>query len=243
MRRPSELARLAGLIADPSRAVMLDALMDGTSRSIGELARDAHVSLSTASEHVAALAAGGLVVAEPDGRRRLVRLRDAQVAQALESLANLPSASQSSGTPGGLRAARTCYDHLAGRLGVGLADALVERGHLLRVEDGFAVTDGGGDWFGSIGIDVGAVAAGRRAFARACLDWTERRPHLAGALGAALARQAFERGWIVRSIGSRGVLLTPRGRATLVEVLGPGIAWSDRNGDERRPRMVARPGS
>ena len=227
MRPVPDLARVAALIADPSRAVMLDTLMDGIPRPVRELARDAKIALSTASEHVATLERGGLVATARVGRERRVWLRDATVARTLEQFANL------AGGPSGvdttamarLRSARTCYDHLAGRLGVGLADALVERGALLRGDEAFAVAPAGRAWFDSIGIDLDVLAARSRSFSRACLDWTERRPHVAGSLGAALARRAFELGWVVRLPGSRALLLTPDGQAFLEEAFGPGAGW------------------
>jgi hypothetical protein len=125
-----------------------------------------------------------------------------------------------------LRSARTCYDHLAGRLGVGLADALVDRGRLVRGEEAFQVTAAGTAWFTSIGIEPDLPTAGRRSVARACLDWTERRPHLAGSLGAALARRALELGWVVRLSGSRALLVTPEGRSFLDGAFGQGAGWA-----------------
>jgi DNA-binding transcriptional ArsR family regulator len=229
MQTNHDLARVAGLIADPSRAVMLELLMDGSDRSIGELARAAGVALSTTSEHVASLERGGLIETERAGRHRLVRLRDASVASVLESLANLagrPSDTEATTAMARLRSARTCYDHLAGRLGVGLAEALVDRGALVRDEDAFQIAPPGWAWFISIGIDVDHVTAGRRSVARACLDWTERRPHLAGSLGAALARRALELGWVVRLSGTRALLVTPEGRGFLEGAFGQAPGWA-----------------
>ncbi len=217
------------MIADPSRAAILDCLMDGGARSVGELAREARISRSTTSEHVSLLEQAELVTAERAGRHRLVRLRDATVARTLEQLANLAGMSFSAANSTAiarLRSARTCYDHLAGRLGVGLADALVERGMLVRGEEAFAVARRGGAWFAAIGIDIDELTAGRRDLARACPDWTERRPHLAGGLGSSLARRAFELGWVVRLAGTRAVLVTPEGRAFLEGAFGLRGAWA-----------------
>ncbi|MGC5040839.1 ArsR/SmtB family transcription factor [Streptomyces sp. DT190] len=219
------LARLAGLIADETRATCLLALLDGRAWTAGELARHAGVAPSTLSEHLGRLVAGGLLAEERQGRHRYVRLADARVAQLLEDLV----AQVHPGTavrPRGLREAsagsamargRTCYDHLAGRLGVTVTDALTARG-LLAQDTGFALTDAGVVWFETAGI--GLDRRGRRPLARACLDWTERRPHLAGVAGAALCRHALEAGWCVRIGSERAVKVTAAGARALSDLLG-----------------------
>ncbi|MEU5099479.1 winged helix-turn-helix domain-containing protein [Streptomyces sp. NPDC020996] len=219
------LARLAGLIADETRAACLLALLDGRAWTAGELARHAGVAASTLSEHLGKLVAGGLLAEERQGRHRYVRLADATVAQLVEDLA-ARLAPDAAARPRGLRAssagsamarARTCYDHLAGRLGIAVTDALTGRG-LLRQDTGFALTDAGLAWFDAAGIALDR--GGRRPLARACLDWTERRPHLAGTAGAALCRHALDSGWCVRIGTERALRLTPRGETALHELLG-----------------------
>jgi DNA-binding transcriptional ArsR family regulator len=221
------LARLAALIADETRAACLLALLDGRAWTAGELARHAGVAASTLSEHLSKLVAGGLLTEERQGRHRYVRLADARVAQLVEDLAaqvspnaavrprNLPESSAGSAMARG----RTCYDHLAGRLGIAVTDALTVRG-LLRQDTGFALTDAGLRWFDAAGITLDRK--GRRPLARACLDWTERRPHLAGVAGAALCRHALDTGWCVRIGSERAVKVTAAGEQALAELLGIG---------------------
>lgn len=211
------IARLAGMIGDPSRAAMLAALLGGESLPAGELARRARVSASTASAHLARLAEAGLIVQRRAGRQRLYALAGVDVAEALEALARIapPVAPEPVMRP--LRFARTCYDHLAGRLGVLLTDKMIERGLLTP---GFEVSAHGESWLEGLDIDVGELRRGRRRFARPCLDWTERRDHLAGAVGAAIADTLLARRWIVRLEGTRAVRLTLRGRDGLYRVLG-----------------------
>ncbi|MET7476215.1 winged helix-turn-helix domain-containing protein [Streptomyces sp. NPDC005648] len=214
--RAPRLARLAGLIADETRATCLLALLDGRAWTAGELARHAGVAASTLSEHLGKLVAGGLLSEERQGRHRYVRLADARVAQLVEDLAAQvgpedvvrPRTLRESSAGAAMARGRTCYDHLAGRIGVAVTDALVLRG-LLRVDTGFALTDAGVGWFRSSGIAL--ERKGRRPLARACLDWTERRPHLAGVAGAALCRHALEAGWCERIGSSRAVRMTPSG--------------------------------
>ncbi|MEU9168162.1 winged helix-turn-helix domain-containing protein [Streptomyces sp. NPDC048420] len=220
-----QLARLAALIADETRAVCLLALLDGRAWTAGELARHAGVAASTLSEHLGKLVAGGLLTEERQGRHRYVRLADARVAHLVEDLAarvspdtvrgprNLREASAGSAMARG----RTCYDHLAGRLGIALTDALTSR-QLLVQETGFALTEAGLAWFETTGIPLDRT--GRRPLARACLDWTERRPHLAGVAGAALCRHALSEGWCVRIGSERAVKVTEEGKRTLAELLG-----------------------
>jgi DNA-binding transcriptional ArsR family regulator len=216
----------AQLIAEPTRAAVLDLLMDGRAWPAGVLARRAGVAPSTASEHLALLVAGGLVAVEPNGRERRYRLASPQVADALEALARIdfdrPVRSlRESSRKEAMRHARTCYDHLAGELGVAITDALLARGALVLRDTSFDLTEDGESLLvARLGVDVAGARAGRRAFARACLDWTERRPHLAGALGAALARSVLERGWALRRPGDRGLVVTPRGAAGLADSLG-----------------------
>ncbi|MFG3204637.1 ArsR/SmtB family transcription factor [Streptomyces sp. NPDC048192] len=220
------LAALASLIADETRATCLLALLDGRAWTAGELARRAGVAASTLSEHLGKLVAGGLLAEERQGRHRYVRLADAHVAQLVEDLAaQLPPAAgkrpprslRESSAGSAMARGRTCYDHLAGRLGIAVTEALTLRG-LLRQDTGFALTDAGLEWFGAVGIPL--EVPGRRPLARACLDWTERRPHLAGAAGAALCRHALEAGWCVRIGSERAVKVTPSGERELSALLG-----------------------
>ena len=220
MSETNDLAALGRLLAAPARAAMVDALFDGRAWSVGELARAARVSSSTASEHLQALAAGGLVTGLRDGRHRRYRLASDEIAAALESLSTLAPLRPSSGLrdvtrSDAMRAARTCYDHLAGRLGVAIADGLVQAGVVQPAEQSFATTAAGRHALEAVGIDVTALARTRRPTTLACLDWSEHRPHLAGALGAALLRRLEAGGGIERLAPGRAVRLLPPGRALL----------------------------
>ena len=211
------IAEIAALVGDPARANMLSALMDGRALSAGELAFAAHVTPQTASAHLSRLVAARLLAAEKQGRHRYFRLASAEVARMIEEISAVAVACAPRYRPAwmrdeGLRSARTCYDHLAGRLGVALAATLVERRHVLLDEDGGAVTDEGAKFFDDLGLDLAAMSGGRRRFCRPCLDWSERRPHLGGAVGAALARRCFALGWIERVRDSRAVAVTASGR-------------------------------
>nr|WP_203615454.1 winged helix-turn-helix domain-containing protein [Streptomyces sp. SID13726] len=220
-----QLARLAALIADETRAACLLALLDGRAWTAGELARHAGVAASTVSEHLGKLVAGGLLTEERQGRHRYVRLTDARVAHLIEDLAaqltpdraQRPRNLRESSAGSAMARGRTCYDHLAGRLGIAVTDALTSR-QLLRQDTGFALTDAGLAWFAATGISLDRK--GRRPLARACLDWTERRPHLAGVAGAALCRHALDAGWCVRIGSERAVKVTPAGEEALEGLLG-----------------------
>jgi DNA-binding transcriptional ArsR family regulator len=225
MSRHFDLALPASLIGEPARACMLTRLLDGAARTAGELAREAGITPQTASAHLSQLLDGGLVQVAAQGRHRYYRLAGPEVARALEALSLLtPAARVAARVPESLRFARTCYDHLAGRLAVDLVAAMERKGHLNGSEEAFALTPGGEAYFTQLGVDVGALVRGRRAFARPCLDWSERRPHLAGALGAALAECLFERKWLARSQDGRGVRLTVAGRQGFERELG--LAWA-----------------
>ncbi|GAB2913175.1 ArsR/SmtB family transcription factor [Streptomyces mayteni] len=214
-----DLAAVARLLADGTRAACCLALLDGRAWTAKELARHAHVAASTATEHLNALVRGGLLAEERQGRHRYVRLANAQVAELVESLAALappPAAPPRSLTAVGrqeaLAHARTCYDHLAGAVGVAITDAMTRRG-LLGWERGLGLTGAGRAWLAELGVTV--PAGTRRPAVRSCLDWTERRPHLAGAVGAALCRHALDAGWVSRVGSTRAVLVTPVGRRAL----------------------------
>ncbi|MFG2139487.1 helix-turn-helix domain-containing protein [Streptomyces sp. NPDC048650] len=223
----TELARLAGLLADRTRAVFCLALIDGRAWTAGELAAYAQVAPSTASEHLTRLTEGGLLVEHRQGRHRYVRLASPRVAELIESLtAHLdpptapPRGLRAAGASAALARGRTCYDHLAGRLGVAITDAMTTRG-LVDQSGGFALTDAGRGWLtDGLGIDPAALRAGRRPQARGCLDWTERRPHLAGTAGARLCDRLLERRWVRRIGSGRAVRLTPDGAEALHELLG-----------------------
>ena len=215
----TDLAAVGALIGDPSRARMLDALMGGRALTAGELARAAGVSASTASEHLGRLRDGGLVEVVAQGRHRYHRIAGPSVGAAIEALSHIaplqPVRSlRQAGHAQALGFARTCYDHLAGVCGVALHDALLARAWLTRAYDVTALGRGGlAEW----GVDVDVVRSRRRSFARPCLDWTERRTHLAGGLAAAITDGLVEREWFVRRTpGSRALRLTDAGRAGLV---------------------------
>jgi DNA-binding transcriptional ArsR family regulator len=216
-----DVSAVASLLADRSRAAMLDALMGGEERTARALAMTAGVTAPTASSHLRKLVDAGLITAVRIGRERRFQLAGTEVADALEALGVLAPAARVRGLRDAnrresLRRARTCYDHLAGRLGVALAAGLV-RQRLLRGSE-MRLTRRGEERITELGIDVDRLRGLRRPLTRACLDGTERRPHLAGALGGALAAHFFARGWIVRIPETRAVRVTERGRPDLLSL-------------------------
>jgi DNA-binding transcriptional ArsR family regulator len=225
-------AEVAALAGDPARAGMLHALMDGRALTASELARVAGITPQTASGHLARMVAVGLLSVEKQGRHRYHRLSSQAVAQMMESIMQVASRLEPKRGPlsvgprdAALRAARTCYDHLAGRLGVALADALVAGGYAELTNDAGLVTGAGIELLSRIGIDVDTLLARRskrsaRILCRPCLDWSERRPHLAGAVGAALCVHCFTKGWIRRINGTRAVTVTPKGQRVFREEFG-----------------------
>ena len=225
-----DLAALAGLLADSTRAGFCLALLDGRAWTAIELAGYAGVAPSTATEHLNRLVAGGLLAQERQGRHRYVRLADPATAELIENLASMAPrrAAQPHSLPAvnrsrALARARTCYDHLAGALGVTITTAMTDRG-LLDWEQGLTLTGNGIAWLEELGITFPPEA--RRPPVRSCLDWTERRLHLAGTVGAAVCRHAFDSGWITKIGTSRAVALTETGRRALRDHLGLSDDWS-----------------
>jgi DNA-binding transcriptional ArsR family regulator len=230
----SDIAPVAALLADRTRAVMLTVLLDGRPLSAGELARTAGVSAATASSHLGKLLDGDLVTVVKQGRHRYYRLKGAEVATVIEALSLISPRVQvrslrQSRQAAALGQARSCYDHLAGRAGVALFDAMLGRGLIeatVTADDdparsAYEVTGKGRERLERIGLDVDAVrGASRRRFAGHCLDWTERRPHLNGALGAAVTARLIGLGWFERGTARRSLLLTGKGRAGLSDVFG-----------------------
>ena len=221
------ISQLAGLLADPGRAAMLWALMDGSARPAGELAMIAGLSASSTSGHLARMSEGGLLAVETRGRNRYYRLATPEIGVAIEALASASLASQpprvravpvSRTAPPALRQARTCYDHLAGELAVGLFERMSEAGWLIVSGSTVDLSAPGAEAMGQLGIDLGATRRKRRQFACTCPDWSERKPHLGGALGAALLESLLARGWIERTDTSRALRVTPRGQREIVNV-------------------------
>ncbi|MBN8897331.1 MAG: helix-turn-helix transcriptional regulator, partial [Rhodospirillales bacterium] len=198
---------------------ILSALMDGRALTAKELAFVARVSPQTTSGHLAKLTEAGLLAGARQGRHRYFRLASPLVGQMMEAVMAVAGPDERHAAPwrGGeaLRTARTCYDHLAGRLAVGLADTLIARGHVVLGADGGEVTAAGRDFLRGFGADP---ADGRRVFCRPCLDWSERRPHLAGRVGTALAERCFALGWLERHRDSRAVRITEAGATGFAEV-------------------------
>jgi DNA-binding transcriptional ArsR family regulator len=241
MNGDANIAAIASVLADPGRWQVLAALGDGRALPASMLAAEAGVAPSTASEHLARLVRAGLLTVERHGRHRYFRLAGPHVADLLEALARVapptPVRSLREGTRAqALRSARTCYDHLAGRIGVAVMDSLVERGHLEpdRFEHGlvagdrlsapgrairFGVTERGAAFLEEFGLDLLALPP-RRPAVRYCVDWSEQRPHLAGAVGAALTSRLFDLDWIRRAERSRAVHVTDHGRKGFPDVFG-----------------------
>lgn len=219
----------AFLLADPARAVMLTALLDGRALPAGELAYAARVTAQTASSHLAKLLAGGLVALDIEGRHRYYRLAGAHVAQALEHLAAIRPETQIrrralSPESQRLRFCRSCYDHLAGQVGVALTHALESREYLRPAENKrLDVTPAGSEWLARIGVDLRGMKPSRGGLARQCLDWTERQHHLAGPLGVELMRVLCASGWLRRGRETRAVDVLPKGRQELRAQLGVDI--------------------
>jgi len=231
MASNAKFAEIAALAGDPARAGMLHALMDGRALTASELAHVAGITPQTASGHLARMATAGLVVVRKQGRHRYHRLASPAVAHMMESimqvasgLGDLRPAPVTGPRDAALRAARTCYDHLAGGLGVALADGLVADGHVELEDDAGLVTDKGIALLGRMDIDVASLSTRRgrrgRVLCRPCLDWSERRPHLAGAVGAALCARSFEKNWIRRIDGTRAVAITSNGQRIFREQFG-----------------------
>ena len=213
-----ELANIARMIGEPARAAMLHALLGGEALAAGVLARRAGVAPATASGHLAQLVAAGLLVRMQRGRERHYALAGSEVAAALEALARIIPPREAESAHAALRAARTCYDHLAGRLGVQLTEHLVAE-RMLR-KNSLELQSRGEEWLESWGVDVDALRRARRPLTRACLDWTERRDHLAGSVGAAIVKVMLEQGWLVRLPNTRAVRLTVRGGEALYRAIG-----------------------
>src|SRR5689334_3392191 len=224
-----KIAQVASLVGDPTRANMLAGLMDGRALTASELAYLSGVSPQTASGHLAKLKDGGLLALERQGRHRYFRLASPLVSRMLEGLmvvAEDGPARHRKRWRGGeaLRHARTCYDHMAGRVAVGITDALIERTYIVLNQDGGQVTCAGHAFLGEIGVSLSSVPK-RRVFCRPCLDWSERRSHLAGLLGAALLDFAFAREWVQRIPDSRALLVTAAGKQGFLDQFGVD-AWA-----------------
>jgi DNA-binding transcriptional ArsR family regulator len=219
----ADIAAAAALIGEPARAALLVALTDDVSLPASELAARARIAPSTASEHLAKLVAGGLIVGQRSGRHRYFRLANPEVATAIETLAAIaplrPVRSlRAANEADALRVARTCYDHLAGRVGVALAAAL-EASDVLRYADGdYELGPKAATWLDELGLDLDDIIGRRRVLVRACLDWSERRRHVAGAFGAAVAARFFELGWLKRRDANRSVEVTRSGQEQLARL-------------------------
>ena len=226
------LAEVAAVIGEPARAAMLAALMDGRALTATELARVAGITPQTASSHLARLVAASLVGVQQQGRHRYHRLANVDVARMLEGVMQLASGRAGvqlsrlrvGPRDAAVRAARTCYDHLAGRLGVAIADALVTRGAVEFDDEAGLLTEAGATFLARAGIVAADSAVpGRRLtrpICRPCLDWSERRPHLAGKLGAAICSHCLDHGWVRRLAGTRALEITPKGHEALRRTFG-----------------------
>lgn len=219
------IAEIAALMGDPARACMLAALKDDHVLTATELAHIAGVAPNTASGHLAKLVAAKLIVMERSGRHRHYRLAGTRVAEVLELLEALavtsrPPVRRHDPRGASIRFARICYDHLAGDLGIALTWSLVERGYLGRSKEQLTLRRRGTTALTRFGIDLDLVRGTRRRFIRLCPDWSGRRPHLGGALGASLFAHLVEIGWLCRSSASRAVFVTGRGRRGLRDMFG-----------------------
>ena len=213
------ITNIAGLIGEAGRIQMLSALLDGRGYSASELAMVAGASPQTASSHLAKLQAGGLIVVEKNGRQRLFRLKNADVAAAVEALGALANDGCAPPIPE-LRFARTCYDHLAGVLAIAVRDELLKREVIRQRQDTFVITATGERFLRKLDIDIEDLRGLRRSLARKCLDWTERHYHVGGSVGAAMLSHFLEIKWLARIRGTRAVRLTHDGERGIDRVFG-----------------------
>jgi DNA-binding transcriptional ArsR family regulator len=225
MIRGPIIAEVAALVGDPARATMMSALLDGRALSASELAAAAGVTPQTASTHLAKLTEAGLLSAVRHGRYRHFRLASSAVVEMIEGIVAVALQKRPRYRPLSRQAravsdARICYDHLAGRLSVALTEALVARDYVVVDRDAAAITPAGARFFTGFGIELPSSRSPRRHASRLCLDWTERRPHLAGAVGAALTERYFALGWMERMKGSHAVTVTLRGRRGFQKTFG-----------------------
>jgi DNA-binding transcriptional ArsR family regulator len=214
------LSTVAALLCEPARSRILTALLTGRAMTAKELAYFARVTAATASSHLSRLVAGRLLVMEKQGRCHYYRLSSAEVARAIEGLMTVASIPSNGWPPHqrvepALREARLCYDHMAGRLGVAVCDMLLRRDHVVLVDGGGEVTPSGERFLSELGVDLPKGRGAKRHYCRACIDWTERRHHIAGAVGAALAEAFLARRLVARIPDSRAISVTPLGRKTL----------------------------
>jgi DNA-binding transcriptional ArsR family regulator len=223
----TSLSEIGAIVADPGRANMLSALLDGRARTALELAECAGVTPQTASSHIARLVGAGFLMMQKQGRHRYHRLASPEVAHMIEALHLAATALAPRGRtfrPGphddSMRLARSCYDHLAGRTGVALSDALSREGLVTFHGEQAAVTDAGWTFLEAWGLRLAEPAASARAFCRPCIDWSERRPHLAGTVAAAIFDHLLSLGWIRRTPGTRALSITPSGQAGFYETFG-----------------------
>jgi len=231
------IAETAALVGDPARATMLSALLDGRALTASDLAMAARITPQTASTHLAKLTEAGLLSVARDGRHRHFRLASPAVADMIEgivavALEKRPRYRPLSRQARALSAARICYDHLAGRLSVDLTDAFVAREYVVLDDDVAEITTAGTRFFTEFGIELPTSRATRGHYSRLCLDWTERRPHIAGAVGAAITRRCFDLGWLERMERSHAVTVTPLGRRGLQKTFGIDTSTGDR---KKRP--------
>jgi DNA-binding transcriptional ArsR family regulator len=225
MIRGAIIAEVAALVGDPARATILSSLLDGCAMTASDLALAARITPQTASTHLAKLTKAGLLLLDRNGRHRYFRLASPKVAEMIEgivavALEKRPRFPPLSRQARAVSAARICYDHLAGRLSVDLTDSLVAREYIVLGDNAAAVTIAGTRFFHEFGIALPARRSSRHHFCRLCLDWTERRPHIAGALGAAITKHFFDLGWIQKMKRSHAVIVTPLGRRGLQETFG-----------------------
>jgi DNA-binding transcriptional ArsR family regulator len=223
-----DIAMIAALLGDPARANMLTALAGGQALTAGELAREAGVTAQTASSHLAKLSAGGLIAGKKQGRHTYFALSGPDVAGVIEALSGLAARTGHTRVRPGpkdpaMRRARVCYDHLAGDLGVGLLDSLMRRGLIVGAGESLVLTKDGETFMTAMGLDVPALQKLRRPLCKGCLDWSVRRSHLAGALGAALLQRFFDLGWARREPGQRTVAFSPRGLEAFHEIFGAAV--------------------
>ena len=227
MVKPNQLARIGALVGDPTRAVMLATLMDGRALSAGELAAAANITRQTASSHLGKMVEAKLLVVERQGKHRYHRLASPEIAAMLEGMMQIAAAeSLISKRPvtgprdAEMRHARTCYDHFAGKLGIAITDALIERGAVVFDSDSGHVTESGVETLRDLGLDPARLSASKRPACRPCLDWSERRPHIAGQLGAMICVHFLRSGYVRRVAKSRTVKVSPKGTVFMRDALG-----------------------